>query len=194
VGSGNIGATNVGRAVGKFWAIFVLLLDALKGAGPTWAAPWVSTQLGLSLEPQTAQVVAGTCAILGHMFPVWLGFHSGKGVATTLGVISVLAPFGTVAAAVIFVLVFAASRIVSLSSLSAALAFGAFQIWSLLPVPLAAEHRAVALFSIAVPALIIVRHAGNIARLLRGKEAAYKTSSGGKSGSEAEANSRDLSA
>lgn len=173
VGSGNIGATNTGRVVGKTWAIAVLVLDALKGALPTCAAPWFVAWQGLSLEPQTAQVLAGISAILGHMFPVWLGFRGGKGVATALGVVSVLSPYGTLAAAAVFAAVFALRRIVSLSSLAAAVAFAGYQFWILQPEPFGPTTRALALFSFAVPALIVVRHAGNIARLLRGQESTY---------------------
>lgn len=182
VGSGNIGATNVGRAAGKTWAVIVLLLDALKGAGPTLAGPWLAPEI----LPQTVQVVAGSAAILGHMFPIWLGFRGGKGVATALGVIAVLSPPATTAAALAFAITFAATRIVSLGSLLAAVTFGAVQLWQLRPHYFNVEHRALAIFSIAIPLLVIVRHLGNIARLLRGEEAAYKTSTDPKSSAESE--------
>jgi len=175
VGSGNIGATNVGRAAGKTWAIIVLLLDAMKGAVPTLAAPWLVQQLGADLSPQTAQVLAGMAAILGHMFPVWLGFRGGKGVATALGVISVLSPGATVAAGLAFAITFAATRIVSLGSLIAAITFGVTQLWQLRDNLLGIENRSLAIFAIAVPGLVIVRHLSNIARLLRGEEGTYKT-------------------
>lgn len=174
IGSGNIGATNVGRAAGMKWAAIVLLLDALKGAGPTWAAPWLAERLGLSWSPSTAQVLGGTFAILGHMFPVWLGFRGGKGVATALGVISVLSPGATAAAALSFAGVVAMTRIVSLGSLAGAAAFGVVQLWLLRGQFGNADNRAELIFSIAAPTLIFVRHAGNIARLLRGKESVYR--------------------
>lgn len=177
VGSGNIGATNVGRAAGKFWAIIVLLLDALKGAVPCLLSPWLLTAIGAEgLSPSTAQVLGGASAILGHMFPVWLAFRGGKGVATALGVAAVLAPLGTLVAAGAFFTVFAVKRIVSLSSLLAALAFGAFQMWQQQPTPLGGENAALGIFSLVMPLLIIGRHAGNIARLWRGTEAVYQTS------------------
>lgn len=182
VGSGNIGATNVGRAAGKTWAVIVLLLDALKGAGPTLAGPWLAPEI----LPQTAQVLAGSAAILGHMFPVWLGFRGGKGVATALGVIAVLSPQATVAAALVFAMTFAVTRIVSLGSLLAAVTFGAVQLWQLRPHFFRDEHRALAIFSIAIPLLVIVRHLGNIARLLRGEEAAFKTTSSAKPSTQGE--------
>ena len=174
VGSGNIGATNVGRAVGKKWALIVLLMDALKGAIPTFAGPWLARQLGAELSPATAQVLAGSAAIIGHMFPIWLGFRGGKGVATGLGVIAVVSPPATLAAVMAFAITFALSRIVSLSSLIAAITFGGTQLALLLPEPLREDHRVLAGFASAIPLLVIVRHRGNIARLLRGEEQTYK--------------------
>lgn len=175
IGSGNIGATNVGRAAGMKWAAVVLLLDALKGAGPTWAAPWLAERLGVTISPSTAQVLGGTFAILGHMFPVWLGFRGGKGVATALGVVAILSPVATMAAALVFAITVAMTRIVSLGSLAGAAAFGGVQLWLLRDQLLAKETLALTIFSIAAPTLIFVRHRGNIARLLRGEEGAFRT-------------------
>lgn len=174
VGSGNIGATNTSRAVGKTWAAVVLLLDALKGALPTALGPLLAKSLGVAVEDQTVQVLSGSAAILGHMFPVWLRFRGGKGVATALGVACVLSPLGTVVAAAVFFGVFAARRIVSVSSLAAAVTFALYQMWSLQPEPFKASTQAMAAFSLAVPALIVVRHVSNIARLLSGKESAWQ--------------------
>lgn len=170
VGSGNIGATNAGRVVGKTWGILVLLLDALKGAGPTFLAPWLKTLFSLEMSDETASVLAGSAAIAGHMFPVWLGFRGGKGVATALGVVMVLSPLPTLMAAAVFAIVIAVRRIVSLGSILAALTFAGVQLFLLRPNYLGAEHRALALFALAIPALILVRHASNIARLVRGTE------------------------
>ncbi len=174
VGSGNIGATNTSRAVGKTWAAVVLLLDALKGALPTALGPLLAKSLGVAMEDQTVQVLSGLAAILGHMFPVWLRFRGGKGVATALGVACVLSPIGTAVAAAVFFGVFAAGRIVSVSSLAAAVTFALYQMWSLQPDPFKGSTQAMAAFSLAVPALIVVRHASNIARLLSGKESALQ--------------------
>ncbi|MFO0919761.1 MAG: glycerol-3-phosphate 1-O-acyltransferase PlsY [Planctomycetaceae bacterium] len=177
LGSGNIGATNAGRVLGKTWGLIILLLDALKGAGPALAAPWLAEQTGATLSPQSAQVLAAVGAILGHMFPVWLGFRGGKGVATALGVILVLAPWGTLIAAAVFAVSFAAKRIVSLSSILAAISFGAYQLWVLSPQPFGPESRSLAVFSVAIPLLIIVRHRANIARLLQGTEPTFRSNS-----------------
>lgn len=175
VGSGNIGATNAGRAVGKTWGIVVLLLDALKGAGPTFLAPWFAASLGLAVSGQTASVLAGTAAILGHMFPMWLGFQGGKGVATALGAVAVLSPWPALFAAVVFATVVAATRIVSLGSILGSLTFAGCQLWMLRPNPFSPESRSLSLFATAIPLLILVRHAGNIARLARGEEPAFKS-------------------
>lgn len=172
VGSGNIGATNVGRVAGWTWAIVVLVLDACKGAVPTLAAPWFAG------GGATAQILGGTAAIVGHMFPVWLGFRGGKGVATALGVVLVVSPWGTLVAAVVFGVVFAATRIVSLGSMLSAATFAGYQLWALRDDWWGADRRALTLFSLAIPALIVVRHAGNIARLLRGEEVPYQAGRG----------------
>jgi glycerol-3-phosphate acyltransferase PlsY len=173
VGSGNIGATNATRVVGKTWGAIVLLLDALKGLLPTLLLP-----LLCNAPAELAghySVLAGLCAILGHSFPIWLGFRGGKGVATSLGVIAILAPWGTLVAAGLFVTVFAATRIVSASSLAAAIGFAVFQWFWLQPGPWSAERWSLTLFSLAVPLLIVVRHRSNIVRLLRGEEAAFRS-------------------
>lgn len=169
-GSGNIGATNVGRLLGKKWGVLVLLLDGLKGALPTWLLPAL-----VSGSPQHAAVLTGVSAILGHMFPVWLKFRGGKGVATALGVAAVLAPLATGIAAGVFVLLFAAFRIVSLGSIGAALAFAVTQMVLMWPEPFAAERWSVAAFSLAIPALIVLRHRDNIRRLWRGEEKRFGT-------------------
>src|SRR6516164_9073771 len=95
-GSGNIGATNVGRLLGRRWGVLVFLLDFAKGAVPVLLAGLVPQ--GDSLPPATLKVTAGLAAFLGHLFPVYLRFHGGKGVATGAGVVAVLAPWETLLA------------------------------------------------------------------------------------------------
>uniref|UniRef100_A0A7C4LJK6 Glycerol-3-phosphate acyltransferase n=1 Tax=Schlesneria paludicola TaxID=360056 RepID=A0A7C4LJK6_9PLAN len=171
VGSGNIGATNASRVLGKKWGSLVLALDASKGLLPAWLLP-----LLFALPPEArlhGGVVAGVSAIVGHSFPIWLGFRGGKGVATSLGVALVLAPWGTLAAAAVFATVFGATRIVSASSLAAAIGFAIFQWFLLQPDPWSAEKWGITAFSLGIPLLIVVRHHSNIARLLRGEEHAW---------------------
>lgn len=169
-GSRNIGATNVGRVLGSKWGILVLLLDALKGLLPTLLLPPLAAEPGrLHL-----QVGCGIAAILGHMFPCWLAFRGGKGVATSLGVILVLAPWGTLTALLAFALTFSLFRIVSLSSIVAALVFGATEFALLLPQPFSEALWSLALFSLGAPLLVILQHRANIRRLLRGEESRFR--------------------
>jgi acyl phosphate:glycerol-3-phosphate acyltransferase len=153
MGSGNIGATNVLRTGGKGLAAGTLLLDALKGAVPVL----IAAQLG-----ELAAVGAAAGAVLGHMFPVWLSFKGGKGMATTLGVMWGLSwPVGATgcAAWLIFAALF---RYSSLATLLAALV-AAIAAWFL------ADPRAAILLTLLVP-LVWARHHQNIDRLLKGTE------------------------
>lgn len=169
-GSGNIGATNVGRVLGSKWGLLVLVLDALKGFLPALLLP----RLFFSDPDSLSHVVAGVGTIVGHMFPVWLGFRGGKGVATALGVVLCLGPIGSAVAAFAFFALFVPFRIVSLSSIAAALAFAVTQLMLLSPTPFSAENRGLAIFSLLVPGLIILRHRTNIVRLWRGEEPRYE--------------------
>jgi acyl phosphate:glycerol-3-phosphate acyltransferase len=179
-GSGNVGATNVARTMGAKWGIAALLCDAAKGMVSVGVIPLV---ISMSAEYQIHQGVLGAIlAVLGHMFPVWLKFRGGKGVATALGAVIILAPWITLYAFISFVFVVFATRIISLASMVAAVTFSIAQLtisgkelwtgyaWSL------------GVFSVAVPLLIIFQHRANIGRLLRGEES--KLSLGKKSSSE----------
>lgn len=166
-GSGNIGATNAGRVLGKKWGLICLVLDACKGLLPVALFPRLicgvdSTSPG---DLQDLAVLSGVATIVGHMFPCWLGFRGGKGVATSLGVVAMLSPWGLLASAVVFAITIATTRIVSLSSMMAAVCFGAFY-WT----PWSPHRLSFGLFSAAVPLLILVQHRSNIKRLLRGEE------------------------
>jgi len=173
-GSGNIGATNVGRVLGSKWGLIVFVLDLAKGLVP------VAVLSRVLLAPQSHdlphwQVAAGIATILGHMFPCWLGFRGGKGVATALGVVAYLAPVPTAAAVVIFGLSFAIWRIVSLSSMLASIGFALCQILLLWSTLFSEEQWSLSAFSLLVPALIIARHRSNIMRILRGEEKTYRS-------------------
>ena len=168
-GSGNIGATNAGRVLGKKWGLICLALDALKGLLPVALLPRL---LFGAEEPALAHLVvlAGVSTIVGHMFSCWLGFRGGKGVATSLGVVAMLSPWGLLAGVIAFFGTFAVWRIVSLSSMLAAVGFGGYQLATLKPSPFAGETWSQGLFAIAVPLLILFQHRSNLRRLLKGEE------------------------
>ncbi|MBI2182662.1 MAG: glycerol-3-phosphate 1-O-acyltransferase PlsY [Deltaproteobacteria bacterium] len=155
-GSGNIGATNVARVLGKSQGILTLAADVAKGLIPVVAA----VQLGFA--PLSSSLV-GTAAFLGHLYPVFLKFQGGKGVATALGVFVGLAPLATLVLIVIFAAVALASRIVSLSSMAAALA-APVTLWFFSYPP------AVVGVSALIASMIIIRHRANLRRLLAGTE------------------------
>lgn len=152
-GSGNIGATNVARVVGKRWGVLVMVLDALKGALPTWAAQEVAS------EVEWLHAAVALAAFAGHVFPVWLAFKGGKGVATALGVLAVLTPLPALCGAATYAVLFLALRISSVGSLvgSAVTLAAAFVV----DTPTA--YRA--LLAVMVSG-IVVAHRGNIARIL----------------------------
>lgn len=157
IGSGNIGVTNVLRTGRKSLAAATLLLDAGKGA----VAVLVFARWGLDFA-----VIAGLAAVLGHSFPVWLGFRGGKGVATGLGVLIALTwPVGLAACAVWLIAAFATRY----SSLAALIAFAASPLLALILVP-GPDRLLVALAAITLATLVFARHTGNIRRLLRGEE------------------------
>jgi glycerol-3-phosphate acyltransferase PlsY len=155
IGSGNIGATNVLRTGHKGLAAATVLLDGLKGAAAVLIAR-------LLVYDQDIALFAGLAAVLGHLFPVWLGFKGGKGVATGLGVLIAVAwPIGLVACA-IWLLVAATVRYSSLASLAA---FASAPCLSLI-----VEDFAVVKLAFTIAVLVFVRHQGNIRRLLAGTE------------------------
>lgn len=159
-GSGNIGATNVFRAVGKKWGLLCFLLDFLKGLSSAWVLPLFFLADGTV----TQQLLAGAFAILGHNFPVWLKFKGGKGIATSAGVIVAVAPLCMLAAAVTWGLCMVISRIVSLSSILAAIAV-AISAWVFY-----ADNPVLAGILTALGAVAVIRHRSNIQRLLKGEE------------------------
>ena len=154
VGSGNIGATNVLRSGNKAAAALTLVLDAGKGGAAVLIA---RAALG-----EDAAQAAGGAAFLGHLFPVWLGFRGGKGVATFLGVILALAPLAGLAACATWVAIAALFRF---SSLAALVAAGMAPVWLVLT----GEGQAV-LLGAALAVLVWIRHRANIARLRRNEE------------------------
>jgi glycerol-3-phosphate acyltransferase PlsY len=168
VGSGNLGATNVGRVLGRPYFFLVLALDLCKGLLPTLLFPPLVGRL-CGEVPVDLPVLVALAAILGHTFPVYLRFRGGKGVATSLGAVLALDPASCAVAVLVFVVVLVTSRYMSLASLLGGLGF-ALAHFLLHPAPLSREHIAMSLFSVAVVALLVVRHRSNIARLRAGTE------------------------
>ena len=159
VGSGNIGATNVGRALGTKYAVLVFALDFLKGLVPAWLAaayagpgplPW--EVIGIAL-----------LAVIGHNYPVWLRFKGGKGVATSAGALTALLPFSAAVAAAVWVVFFFSTRYVSVASLASVISLP-IATWFFRP------ERPCLILAFAIMILGIVRHRSNIAALIAGTE------------------------
>ena len=177
-GSGNIGATNVARILGWKWGFVVLFLDAFKGLIPTLATKLYLQKHGSVELMQLGEILAGICCILGHMYPVWLKLRGGKGVATALGVILVIAPQASGIALATFLIVFAATRIVGLASIISVTSFAVAQMVFMGDDVLLFAQLPMTLFSTLVPALIIWKHRSNIARMLHGDEQKLQARSG----------------
>ncbi|MBX7223596.1 MAG: glycerol-3-phosphate 1-O-acyltransferase PlsY [Blastocatellia bacterium] len=170
VGSGSTGATNVTRSAGLKAGLLTYLLDVAKGVAAVWLA---GTGSGQNLHAMGA---AGALCILGHMYPVFLGFRGGKGVATGVGVFLMLAPLATGGALLVWVLLFAITRTVSLGSIVAT-ALLPVLIWVLdgmvnhVPHPLV---TAKCLWAAGIGLLIVAKHHENIRRLLSGTESTFR--------------------
>ncbi len=171
-GSGNIGATNALRQYGAKTGVLVLLLDLLKGFAVSWLA--LNTLPGRLIGMIGSGSLSGIivtlpllAVILGHMFPIWLGGKGGKGVATAAGVFLAYAPLPVLIAVLVFIILTAATKYVSVGSLAGALVlFFAHLLLSLL----GPDKGEFPWFTLIVSALIISRHQGNILRLLEGNE------------------------
>ncbi len=163
-GSGNIGATNVNRLLGKKMGLLTLLADALKAVLPMVLVGWILQE---NPDVDLWVIMAGGAAFLGHIYPVYLKFKGGKGVATALGVFLYLAPVAVLAAAAAFVLIVSFTGYVSLGSICAA---------ALLPVLLwqMGEPQVSVWLAVFVGSLIWLKHRENIGRLLRHEENSLK--------------------
>jgi glycerol-3-phosphate acyltransferase PlsY len=162
-GSGNVGATNVARVVGKRQGILTLIADAAKGFLPVI----LSLQFGASLA---VTILVGTAAFLGHLFPIFLRFKGGKGVATALGVFLALAPMATLVLVVLFGVTVLTSRIVSLSSILTALA-SPIILWLFAYPPLLVG------MAVFIALAITWRHQNNIRRMMNGSEPRFGSTS-----------------
>ena len=164
-GSGNPGATNVLRTGNKLAAALTLLGDAAKGWFAVWLASWLVSDFAL---PQIAVPITAVAVFLGHVFPLFLNFKGGKGVATALGVLLALQPWLALATVLTWLIVAYASRYSSLAALVAAVfaplysVFGANIAWRM--------DQGIAVAIVIISVVLCVRHKANIARLLQGKE------------------------
>ncbi|MFD0895750.1 glycerol-3-phosphate 1-O-acyltransferase PlsY [Luteolibacter ambystomatis] len=199
-GSGNIGATNVLRVVGKKYGITCLFLDALKGLIPTLLGitliRYVGASEAMTIKPllskalelpadlqwkaQLFQVFTGLCAILGHNYSPWVGFKGGKGIATSAGVLIALMPAAVVILIVVWLLLFAITRYVSVASI------GAAAFLPILTIAGSAFHGKLAngtwnkplfAFSVVIAVLAIWKHRSNIQRLMKGTENRFQPKS-----------------
>ena len=178
VGSGNIGATNAMRVLGKPAGIFVLLMDALKGyiacslipplIFNTLAPHFYGPAVFFQTEPVGMQerffAIAGICAVLGHNYTCWLNFKGGKGIATTAGVYLALAPWAVLVSLIVFILLVLLTKYVSVGSIAAAVALPV-TVWTMTP-----HNILLGIVTTALGALAIYKHKGNIQRLRAGTE------------------------
>ena len=154
-GSGNVGAANVVRTSGLPLGVTVMALDMVKGAATVLAAS--------AAGHVPSMAAAGAAAVIGHIYPVWLRFHGGKGVAVAAGAFAILAPIATIVATLVFVAAVGFTRVVSLGSVAATLALPPAA-W------LAGAPTPVLVSAIGIAALILVRHRANVRRIARGTE------------------------
>jgi glycerol-3-phosphate acyltransferase PlsY len=164
-GSGNAGATNTFRVLGKRWGSFVMIVDMLKGVLAAFLYLLLPYYLTNEWERTNFMIGLGLSAVVGHIFPIWAGFKGGKGVATLMGMVIAIQPLVALCVMGIFILVLYLTRFVSLSSILASMAFPVFILVIFNePEPL---YR---VFAIAVALLVILTHQKNIGRLLHGNE------------------------
>ena len=169
VGSGNVGATNVTRVLGKQFGYPVFVVDFLKGLIPLLLARTIAHRY--QLDPITSDfgiAVAGIFSVVGHSYPVWLGFKGGKGVATSLGLIFGISWIAALIMCVVWIVTFKITRYVSVASISAAIALPV----AMITLRLFQELGSAVLvyFSLLLAAIVVFRHRSNVSRLLNGTE------------------------
>jgi glycerol-3-phosphate acyltransferase PlsY len=177
-GSGNIGATNVLRSGGKVLGAATFLLDVLKGCSAVWLGALLGGLLAPNAAPLTMKALGALFAVLGHVFPIWLDYHGGKGVATGFGVFLVASPLAALAAITLFALILLISRYVSVASILSAASFPVFA-WLFNRVQGGGDRPPLLIaVEIAVVLIIIAKHHQNIRRLLDGTESRFGAHSG----------------
>jgi acyl phosphate:glycerol-3-phosphate acyltransferase len=164
-GSGNAGATNTFRVLGKKWGTVVMIGDMLKGLLAVKLALLLPYYQENDIALTTFQTGLGLAAVLGHIFPVWADFRGGKGVATLFGLILGISPWTALSCSGIFLLVLYLTRFVSLSSILASIAFPVFIL-----VIFNVDNHIYRVFAVAVALMVILTHQKNISRLLKGNE------------------------
>ncbi len=168
-GSGNIGATNVTRVLGKRFGYPVFAVDFLKGL----LAVTISILIGRLAQPASAPIelfgiIGAVACVIGHSFPIWLKFKGGKGVATSAGALFGLMPLVAVIGAVIWIVVFYLTRYVSVASMAAAIVLPIVIV--IMTDQIDSSNGALFYFSLCLAALVILRHRSNLSRLVRGNE------------------------
>ena len=166
LGSKNLGATNVYRTLGPGIGLLVLALDIAKGALPTWLVPAWPAVAGFPGGTEWCRLAVGLAAVLGHVFTLFAGFHGGKGVATTVGVLLAVAPPAFAAFVLVFVATVALTRYISLGSILGSVAFA---IALAVTAPGGIQSPTFG-FGVLIALVVILRHRDNIRRLLRGEE------------------------
>jgi len=169
LGSGKIGATNVFRSVGKRYGMLVFTLDVLKGFVPAFFFPVLAASLVDVARPEAVGLYSGCLAIVGHNWPVYLGFKGGKGVATSAGVLLGVAPISVGIGVVAWIIVFAGSRFVSVASMLAAVVI-ALSAWLMAR----GDSMLIPVVLTLMAMLTVWRHRANIQRLLNGTENRFK--------------------
>ena len=168
-GSGNIGATNVLRVLGRRWGYFVFFIDTLKGFLAVRAAFYLVQIAKIGVERiKLVGILAAVTCILGHTFPIWLRFRGGKGVATSAGALLGLMPAAIVAMFFVWLIIFQLTRYVSLASIGAAVALPV--VVGILILRKSVTDAALLYFSVLIAGVVIWRHRSNLKRLLNGTE------------------------
>ena len=168
VGSGNVGATNVARVIGKRFGYPVFVVDVAKGFAAVKLAEAFATVHSSAFFVDLCGVIAAIFAVIGHSFPVWLGFKGGKGVATSIGALFALNWIAALVVGIVWLIMFQITRYVSLASIVAAVSLpitiAAMLFLEQLPTPV------LLYFSLVLAAIVVFRHRSNISRLLSGTE------------------------
>lgn len=176
-GSGNVGASNAMRILGKTWFVIVLLVDATKGLIPVY----LILNIFLAEHPYVGRfaLVGALSCMIGHIYPVWIGFKGGKGVATGVGVMSALLPYSVLCAFFVFLIIVTASRMISLGSIISA---GLLPVFFFLEKELPKDWE-IFLFVCIAAIFVIYKHKANIKRIFEGNEAKLGDNKRSESGS-----------